>query len=208
MIAAPSPSPAPAWVNDHRHAGHKRTYFARFPEKRVSLWGCSLCAGSALPAGSCEQPLLPAGDGLRLTGLRLAGLHQPRPRQASARALPRPRRAAPSVAAAREKAARTMRCSAASSGMLRPRRSLQLLKEDGPGAVPGARRPGATGAGAAGARVRSWNPRTALPGSAAAGPAPACHVSQWIGHSLSPALWKAFGRGPQQAGLLLALSGN
>lgn len=72
MIAAPSPSPAPAWVNDHRHAGCKRTYFACFPEQRVSLWGCSLCAGSALPTGSCDQPLLPAGD-----GLLLAGLHRP-----------------------------------------------------------------------------------------------------------------------------------
>lgn len=73
MIAAPSPSPAPAWVNDHRHAGHKGTYFARFPEKRASLRGCSLRAGSALPPGSWEQPSLPATDGLRLTGLPQPG---------------------------------------------------------------------------------------------------------------------------------------
>lgn len=82
------------------------------------------------------------------------------------------------------------------------------VQEDRPGAVPGARWPGAAGAGAAGARVCAWNPRTALPGSAAAGPAPACRVSRRIGRSSSPALWTAFGRGPQQAGLLLALSGN
>jgi len=72
VIAAPSPNPAPAWVNDHRHAGHQRTYFAPFPEKRACLWGCSLRAGSALPRGSCEQPSLPAAD-----GLLLAGRHRP-----------------------------------------------------------------------------------------------------------------------------------
>lgn len=132
MIAAPSPSPAPAWVNDHRHAGHKGTYFARFPEKRASLRGCSLRAGSALPPGSWEQPSLPAANGLRLAGLPQPG-RQRYPAPAGLQPVPAPCRsratpgAAPPVAAAREKAARMMYGAVVSSRTLRPHHLQQLL---------------------------------------------------------------------------------
>lgn len=197
MIAAPSPSSAPAWVNDHRHAGHKGTYFAGFPEKRASLWGCSLCSGPVLPPGSWEQHSLP----LEMVPSRRATA-------APSAALPAvcPARAA----AAREKAARTTYCTVVSSRMLRPHHLLQLLtfREIRLGlglGLEGLPPPG----GRVPWRGYAWQTHAWLsPASVTARQAPRFPVPWRISHSSSPALWKAFGRGSEHAGPLFALSDN
>lgn len=62
--------------------------------------------------------------------------------------------------------------------------------------------------GFCGLGLRGKSTHGSPPGSVTAGQAPGFRVSQWTGHSSPPALWKAFGRGPQRAGLLFALSDN